>query len=83
MTGFEALDVRQDAEEMPWDVAHDVIDSMRKMGYPSTGRNPVNSIRSMLYRLPEFQCLNGRFYRRGYPSEKQASTRSVSGQTAA
>jgi len=40
---------------------YEIIDEMRKRGYVFSTRDPVNSVRPMLYRAPEFARKNGRF----------------------
>ncbi len=41
---------------------YEIVDEMRKQGYPFRGQNPLDSVRSMLYKRSEFACSNGRFW---------------------
>ena len=40
---------------------YEIIEEMRKRGYVFSTRDPVNSVRPMLYRAREFARKNGRF----------------------
>lgn len=51
---------------------YEIMEELRKRGCVFTARNPVNSVRTTLYKSPQFVCNKGRF------SLKQATADSSS-----
>jgi hypothetical protein len=47
--------------ERPGLQIYEVMEELRKRGAGFTARNPINSVRTTLYRSPEFVCVDGRF----------------------
>jgi hypothetical protein len=43
---------------------YEIMDELRKRGYSFIARNPLNSVRTLLYRSPEFAFKDGQFWLR-------------------
>jgi hypothetical protein len=48
-------------KERPGIGIYDILDELKRRGCHFTARNPVNSVRTTLYRSTEFMCENGLF----------------------
>ena len=53
---------REILEAKPGLNIYQIVDEMRKRGYVFTSRNPVNSVRPLLYKSSDFNSTNGRFW---------------------
>ena len=47
--------------EKPGLSIYEIMEELRKRGYEFIARNPLNSVRTMLYSSPEFTCKKGQF----------------------